>query len=1007
MSSSQHSGNPGARGGRGRGRGRGRGHGQGGEGSSRTGSVTSSSPSTYSAAPTQERGRGRGRGRGGGDFENRRRGGGGGSGQRGYGGSDSSVPLLFGSLNPPIDARLRGNDQDKLIGDLKQLEVRERRPFRPGYGTVGNSTVVRANFFAIRQTKPGSPIYEYKVEIHPNVDKKEVKSRIFDLLEQSPLCKPLLEYIAHDKSERLVSAKRLPDPLDIKVKYFEEGEKERSESKIYTVSIIFSGELDMNQMTEYTNGKLHDYNHLPLSSALDLVLQQHAARNGVRVGKNRFFFPTSSESFNIGKGIIAFRGYDMSVRPVFKQLMVNVNACMTAFVEPGNLADIIMKFATRSGWAVPAQLVDNIKVTTTHLGYKRRYKLKAVATTSARKTLFYYDKEKRRISVEDYFNKEYGIKLEHPDDLPVVDVAPKNIKKSTYIPAELCEVEPGQPYRGVLTGPETRNMVRNACNKPAFNATKITEEGFAKLGLKPPTSPVNGFGISVSDEMAVVPARELPPPSLNYFGPSGIKRPSNGAWNIVDGKFHRGAQISKWWVLVVRDGRDLVKTKDDRGLVTLLEKFRDKMRSKGMTVPDQLPDPVVTDVLPWEPRQDPRRQAAVKGLRKIMTEEVQRKGKPNFILVILSNEDKFIYPAIKRIGDVDLGVHTIHMQFGKAGDNRGQDQYLSNIALKVNTKLGGINHKLDASAMTWLTKETTMMVGIDVTHRGPGSRDGAPSIAAVVASEDNDFVQFPASLRIQQKTKVEEMLDELQEMMVERLEHYKKKNNGRLPMRIFVFRDGVSEGQYDQVIDKELPQIQRACSNSKFDTAPGQKYQPRISIVVCGKRHHARFFPTDSQHADRNGNTVPGTIVDRGVTSVLDFDFYLQAHAGIQGSVKATHYIVVYDETRFSADELQQGTHNASYLYARATRSVSLIPPAYYADLAAERGRYYLNDFLVGNESQDHSDAQSGGKGKGSAKKGGSSKEEKEARQKKVFEDAKAAWGQGVHPDIRGSMFYI
>jgi len=64
--------------------------------------------------------------------------------------------------------------------------------------------------------------------------------------------------------------------------------------------------------------------------------------------------------------------------------------------------------------------------------------------------------------------------------------------------------------------------------------------------------------------------------------------------------------------------------------------------------------------------------------------------------------------------------------------------------------------------------------------------------------------------------------------------------------------------------------------------------------------------------------------------------------------------------------------------------------------LAAERGRYYLNDFLVGNESQDHSGAQSGGKGKGSAKKGGSSKEEKEARLKKVFEDAKAAWGQGV-----------
>lgn len=55
--------------------------------------------------------------------------------------------------------------------------------------------------------------------------------------------------------------------------------------------------------------------------------------------------------------------------------------------------------------------------------------------------------------------------------------------------------------------------------------------------------------------------------------------------------------------------------------------------------------------------------------------------------------------------------------------------------------------------MAWLNKKSTMMVGIDVTHPGPGSREGTPSIAAVVASTDNSFVQFPASLRIQQTKK--------------------------------------------------------------------------------------------------------------------------------------------------------------------------------------------------------------------------------------------------------------
>lgn len=46
-----------------------------------------------------------------------------------------------------------------------------------------------------------------------------------------------------------------------------------------------------------------------------------------------------------------------------------------------------------------------------------------------------------------------------------------------------------------------------------------------------------------------------------------------------------------------------------------------------------------------------------------------------------------------------------------------------------------------------------MMVGIDVTHPGPGSREGTPSIAAVVANVDDSFVQFPASLRVQQSKK--------------------------------------------------------------------------------------------------------------------------------------------------------------------------------------------------------------------------------------------------------------
>ena len=46
-----------------------------------------------------------------------------------------------------------------------------------------------------------------------------------------------------------------------------------------------------------------------------------------------------------------------------------------------------------------------------------------------------------------------------------------------------------------------------------------------------------------------------------------------------------------------------------------------------------------------------------------------------------------------------------------------------------------------------------MMVGIDVTHPGVRAKYGSPSIAAVVANSDDEFVQFPGSIRIQEGRK--------------------------------------------------------------------------------------------------------------------------------------------------------------------------------------------------------------------------------------------------------------
>ena len=53
-------------------------------------------------------------------------------------------------------------------------------------------------------------------------------------------------------------------------------------------------------------------------------------------------------------------------------------------------------------------------------------------------------------------------------------------------------------------------------------------------------------------------------------------------------------------------------------------------------------------------------------------------------------------------------------------------------------------------------------------------------------------------------------------------------------------------------------------------------YRPKLSIVVCGKRHNTRFYPTRQGDAAHDGNPLAGTVVDRGVTLAYEFDFFLQ-----------------------------------------------------------------------------------------------------------------------------------
>ncbi|TFK71981.1 Piwi-domain-containing protein, partial [Pluteus cervinus] len=946
-------------------------------------------------------------------------------GYRGRGGPNPDRPQtsneIFLDGEPATPANYLTNEDPShsdLIQAFSSIPHDPARPVRPGYGTTGESGVIRANFFELKSL-PSGPIYDYEIKFQPEPKKRE-RFRLFQLLETAPEYLQYASSAAHDGSQRLVSLSLLPQPLscNIPLQFEDEGEA-RPSATTFAISITQTAELDLAEMKKYLPGDIaaKDYNIAPVVSAFNLFLQRHARETGVPVGKGsftRYFFPQNGglEKRDLGKGIEALRGFFLSVRPSFTRLLVNVDACVSAFVKPGNLADALLQFQRKSKGAMPGRVVppkgylgSNIRVGLIHLGYSKT----VFAIGPKPPSTMMFTLEGNQKSVEDYFADKHDIKLKYPQELPVVNVGSK--RKPIWVPPELCEILPGTVYRGEFDLQGIRAMLGFATNPPAHNAKSIVNQGFETLDL---TS--NAFNIEVDNAMAVVPYRLLPAPSVSYPEGSGGQRqtntPSDASWNLLSGvKFHRPVTVEKWWVISVREAKaGLLEGRDDdpsreNGLIP---KFKAKLSVLGVTIQDcsgflevQLND--------WD-NDDEGRTGSIAKIRKRIDEGISTLGKPDFILVLLDARDNFIYPAIKRIGDVDLGIHTFHMQLfpalgGKFKAAKSQDQYLANVALKVNIKLGGVNHILTAGATNWLTAKPTMLVGIDVTHRSPGSREGTPSVAAVVASYDDDFVQFPASIKLQttgEGERPKEMVDHLEEMLKERLALYKKKNEGKLPERIIIFRDGVSEGQFNAVLEEELKDIRKAFAT--FNKGE-DRYDPALTVIICGKRHHAKMWPTNSDEATKNGNTRPGSVIDKGITAVYDFDFYLQAHAPIQGHAKGTHYTVVYDSARFTADDIQNGTHNFSYLYARATKAVSLVPPAYYADLACERARMYLHNFFVDDGASTSGDSVATGEAGSSQQM--DPKEKKKQEMEAVFEAAVTRWENGLHPDLRESMFYI
>ncbi|KAB7506196.1 Protein argonaute-2 [Armadillidium nasatum] len=230
--------------------------------------------------------------------------------------------------------------------------------------------------------------------------------------------------------------------------------------------------------------------------------------------------------------------------------------------------------------------------------------------------------------------------------------------------------------------------------------------------------------------------------------------------------------------------------------------------------------------------------------------------------------------AIKTAGDTEHGI--ISQCVVSSNVFKCNIQTIVNILLKINAKIGGVNTIVTAipQRVTGLIdfREPFMILGADVNHPPAGGDSSIPSIAAVVGSYDTSGTKYAVERRAQEH-RVENIVD-MTEITMNLLRNFRQKVK-RPPSRIIMYRDGVSESQFPQVLAKEMMAMRKACLTLTKDGS----YTPGITFICVQKRHHTRLFCDEKYvRTQKNKNVPPGTIVDRDITHPTETDFFLCSH---------------------------------------------------------------------------------------------------------------------------------
>ncbi|EIW84628.1 argonaute-like protein [Coniophora puteana RWD-64-598 SS2] len=822
---------------------------------------------------------------------------------------------------------------------------------RPGFGTSGQHVVVSANFYEV--SIPEEQIHHYNAFL-PSEDivPERVKRYLIDHLQAVIAPHIFVKKSSYDGNQNLFSPQRLAfvpgDSAEFTIT-FDGGTGPNSNpganisqqrQRPYKIRLKKVQTINYDIVHRFVAGQQSpDSRAQTALTAMNVVIRMEP-KGRLTYNRRSLFAP--NETRYIGGGIILWRGIFQSIRPAIEKIFVNIDISTGTMVKPGPLLSLCLEFLDdgRDQLLHPQHLstglserdrrrlekfVFGIGVHFTHSPRGNPRAIRGLTTAGASDTLFTL-RNGEELTVTSYFRDHHNLILQYPDVFCV------KIGQGAMVPMELCTVPPGQLLKQYMPSNKIDQIRKFSTLDPAERLRSI-KDGISILAHGQ-SEYVRHAGMTVNSEAGPtqVNARVLPTPTMMYASSGKIPRviPQNGTWDMRDKTVIQPATINSWFVAIFDTQRRFTWVNANEMVKNLVKGCQDI----GIVVKDISPS------MKWLNGQG-NIHNQLNALYRAST--AAKKKEPTFAVVVLPEYGNDIYVKVKNFGDVEQGVATQCMKSYKCV--RASAWYYAQVCLKINVKLGGINTILDTQLSTDLLSDPgnpTVVISAKVMHPGPGSDH--PSFTAMAGSLDPDAATYTATSRIQSSRMETIEPNDFQAMAKYILTMYREYNEMKAgmpksysPSRIYFYRDGISKGQFQQILDLEIPALKAACQ------ALGMR--PKITMIIVAKGHHTRLFPNKSSEADKSGNCLPGTVVDRTIVSPVEWDWYLQSHAGItnSGTSRPAHYNVIYDENNSTPDGLQALSYALCHVYAPATRSVSVPAPVYYARNICSRAKSHFN----------------------------------------------------------------